>query len=455
MLTVATALCLTLLHSIWQSALLLGAWKISGMLFRNRTPLASRNVLYGFITVQLILSVITALVLIYQPRWSAVMVLPWSEWAIPFDTYLLWIYAVVVAWRLITLWYGYITLHRGARQYMKPPVHLRLYTGERAREMGIRRTVRLHLVQQIQSPMTYGFFKPVILLPVAMVNSMSVRDIEMILLHELSHIRYKDYLLNMYLLVVQQLYFFNPFFRVMAEKIKLERELNCDQRVLQYRYPAEEYAEALLKTAMLRKQFAWQLAAVSEKHELLRRIRYFATPRKEPKNNGFLICCSTLMLCCAALLIAVVSLKQSAPVSIPAIAQKVVQDNGLIYLTGSPALHEQTTPEIRTSVPVIKPKKNGTVQVKPAITPVQELTAAIAPDEMPEANPVIYLPVNLQHLPQKQVTITEVDASTGKSTVQSIRLVFINEEWVMIPEWQMESYPAADTTPVQLPHPEQ
>lgn len=455
MLTIATALCLTLLHSIWQSALLWGAWKISGMLFRYRSPLASRNVLYGLTSMQWVLSVVTALVLVYQPRWSPEMVLPWKALSVPFDIYLLWIYAIVVLWKCGSLIYDYTSLHRDTRHFLKAPVHLKLYTMERALEMGIRRKVRVHVVQNIQSPLTYGFFKPVILLPLAMVNGMSVRETEMILLHELSHIRYKDYILNMYLLVLQQLYFFNPFFSIMAKKIKLERELNCDQRVLQYRFPAEEYAETLLKTALLRKQYTLQLAAVSEKNELFKRIQYFTTPRTTPKNNGFLICTSTLVLCCTALLLAVVSLKESIPTSIPVVAQKVIQDNGLLYLTGSPALHEKASRDIRTSIPVSTPEKERKASVMPLPAPVQEFTASVSPEVFPDAAPIQYFPVNLQHLPQKQVTITEVDAATGKSTVQSIRLVYIQDEWVMVPEWQMESFPASDSAHTILPVPEQ
>ena len=52
----------------------------------------------------------------------------------------------------------------------KPPVDIRLFTKAKAIELGIKRQVNIWLSEHIQSPMTFGYFKPVILLPVALLN---------------------------------------------------------------------------------------------------------------------------------------------------------------------------------------------------------------------------------------------------------------------------------------------
>lgn len=446
--TLATALCVTLLHSIWQSACLYGAWKISGTLFRKRSALASRNVLYALTFLQLILSVITGLILIYQPRWTPEILLPLQQFTIPFDIYLVWIYAMVVVWRWAILAFGYASLHRANHSYAKPDVHFKLYTEARSREMGIRRRVRLYIAQHIHTPLTYGFLKPVILLPATMVTGMSVREIEMILLHELSHIRYKDYLLNIYLLIVQQVYFFNPFFRAMAQKIRLERELNCDQWVLQYRYPAVEYAETLLKTAIGRKQTRLQLAAVSEKRELLKRIRYFALSPDVPKNNGFLICTSTLVLLSTMFILFMSGVQRTVPANMPMMAQKITEHNRVSTPPATAIMDENTTQEVRTAITVTKPVKTVPVKRLAPVAPEREFLASNVSEEHVVDNPVMIIPVNVQQLPQKLVTLTEVDAATGKTTVQSIRLVYLNDAWVIVPEWQVESFPAVDSLAV-------
>ncbi|MBK6635063.1 MAG: M48 family metalloprotease [Chitinophagaceae bacterium] len=53
----------------------------------------------------------------------------------------------------------------------------------------------------------FWFFKPVILLPVALVNNISTQQAETLILHELAHIRTNDYLLNWFLLTAETLFF--------------------------------------------------------------------------------------------------------------------------------------------------------------------------------------------------------------------------------------------------------
>jgi hypothetical protein len=151
-----------------------------------------------------------------------------------------------------------------------------LFTQTKAYHFGIGRKVTIWYSKTIHSPMTFGFWKPVILLPVALVNQLTVEQTESLIIHELTHIKNNDYLLNWLLVIAEALYFFNPFVRIIAQKIKLEREKNCDIQVLQFDYPAIGYAETLLRTAHQQKlAYSLQMSAVKNKQDLLKRILYF------------------------------------------------------------------------------------------------------------------------------------------------------------------------------------
>ena len=123
---------------------------------------------------------------------------------------------------------------------------LRVFLKHMAAQMGLKKDVRIWLSNLVDTPLTIGFWKPVILLPVAVVNQLSLQQAEAIILHELNHIRRNDYFVNLLIACMDILLFFNPFVRILTHIIKNERENSCDDMVLQFRYDASHYANALL-----------------------------------------------------------------------------------------------------------------------------------------------------------------------------------------------------------------
>lgn len=123
---------------------------------------------------------------------------------------------------------------------------LRVFLQTVAAQMGIKKVVRIWLSELVDTPLTIGFWKPVILLPVAAINHLSPSQAEAIILHELNHIRRNDYLINLLIACMDIILFFNPFVRILTHIIKNERENSCDDMVLQFRYDAGQYAKALL-----------------------------------------------------------------------------------------------------------------------------------------------------------------------------------------------------------------
>lgn len=135
----------------------------------------------------------------------------------------------------------------------KADVEWRLFVRKFALQLGIKERVGVYLSAIVQSPLTIGFFKPVILLPLACINRLSPEQIEAVLLHELAHIKRNDYLINLLVLITEMCLFFNPFMQLISKNIKKERENICDDWVLQYQYNSASYAKALLAIA------SWQI----------------------------------------------------------------------------------------------------------------------------------------------------------------------------------------------------
>ena len=157
-----------------------------------------------------------------------------------------------------------------------------------ARRMGIRTPVDTHLSSLVQVPVTLGFLKPVILLPVAMVTQLTTAQVEAILVHELAHIRRKDYLLNLLTTVMELLFFFNPFTRWLIAQLKKEREHCCDDAVLEFQYDPHTYVSALLSLARQHQQANLAVAAIGGGGEqlLLQRAKKILQQKRTEDRPG-------------------------------------------------------------------------------------------------------------------------------------------------------------------------
>ena len=156
----------------------------------------------------------------------------------------------------------------------KIPANWRLFVKKIASQLGITKEIRIFLSENVTTPLTIGFLKPVILIPVASINHLTTDQLEAVLLHEMAHIKRYDYLVNILLSVVEISLFFNPFTQLLSKCINKERENSCDDWVLQFQYNASVYAEALLRIAYLQSSPAFAMAASGKKkNELLIRVK--------------------------------------------------------------------------------------------------------------------------------------------------------------------------------------
>jgi bla regulator protein blaR1 len=143
-----------------------------------------------------------------------------------------------------------------------------------ANNLHISRVITLAESSSITSPIVIGFFKPIILIPISMCTCLPATQLETIFIHELMHIRRKDYLINVLQSFVEAIYFFNPFVWVISRIMRSEREHCCDDAVVELRGSAREYVQALasLEEATLSKS-GLSLSLAENKNQLLNRIK--------------------------------------------------------------------------------------------------------------------------------------------------------------------------------------
>lgn len=113
-------------------------------------------------------------------------------------------------------------------------------------QIGVRQTVRLMQSELVKVPVTVGWLKPVILLPMGIILQLPADQLESILWHELAHIRRRDYLVNILQGLVETFFFFNPGLLWLSSLIRAEREACCDDIVLSRMNRKANYLEALL-----------------------------------------------------------------------------------------------------------------------------------------------------------------------------------------------------------------
>ena len=128
-----------------------------------------------------------------------------------------------------------------------PPEWLRLLDEQRQR-LGIAQTVRLGISSAVTVPVTFGWRRPVVLMPEA-ARGWEDEPLREALVHELAHVRRRDWPLQLAARFACALHWFNPLVWLLARRLRLEAELACDDQVLQAGAGAAGYAERLVALA--------------------------------------------------------------------------------------------------------------------------------------------------------------------------------------------------------------
>ena len=240
------------LHSFWQMALL---WLIIAALIKYRPHMAAVTVssmAFSGLAVGFLAFITTFLLLYFSPQHQLHAMSLFQDGYASEN----FIHASAILYIIILM----VLLTRLAASYRKililkntclnrPPGHYKIFLLDAVQYLGIKKKVALWVSELADAPLTIGFLKPVILLPVAIVNHLSTTQVEAIILHELAHIKRHDYLLNFMSQFMVTILYFNPFAKALLQMQNTETEKNADEKVLQFEYNHQLYASTLLHLA--------------------------------------------------------------------------------------------------------------------------------------------------------------------------------------------------------------
>ena len=278
--------------------------------------------------------------------------------------YLVALYAAGVLVQLCILIYSYRKLEqvKAAAHQQAPPLWMERFVQVLA-ELKISRQVQFKLSDKVNVPLVIGFFKPLILFPVSMATQLDIQQVEAILIHELSHVRRHDFLLNLIKTGIETVMFFNPFVWLSSRFIRIEREHDCDDRVVKFTGTPLTYAHALLKIEILKEKDtpALSLAANGSSQHLYHRIKRI-TDMKTTYMNA-----KQRMFAVALTLGTIVSLAWVSPAKEQALVKTAAKDlmNRLegITMKTDESLTQQDSQHLALTVPIDTPKKKKKVKI--------------------------------------------------------------------------------------------
>jgi len=152
-------------------------------------------------------------------------------------------------------------------------------------KLGIRQTINLLQSELVKVPVALGCLKPVILLPVGLINNLPAEQVEAILLHELGHIRRSDYMVNLLQHFAEAIFFFNPAMLWISSLLRQERESCCDEIVLACTNQKRNYLDALISFQEYSLHHTTYTMAISgRKQYLLNRVKRIITNENKRLN---------------------------------------------------------------------------------------------------------------------------------------------------------------------------
>ncbi len=220
---------------------------------------------------------------------------------------------------------------------------------ELCEKLNIKRTVKIYESALAKVPMVIGLLKPVILLPVSAFTGLSPRQLESIIVHELAHIIRRDYLVNLLQSILEILFFYHPAVWWINGIIRTERENCCDDIAIEQTGDSVNYAKALAgiqEQLLLKENLA--MAIAGHKNKLLKRIKRLLNQPKMKTNfiEGFTASCIIFLG------IFVIALNANA-ISEKSADKKSGKSENEISLTQNAEVKDKSTP-VSYDLPVIQ-----------------------------------------------------------------------------------------------------
>ena len=245
-------LALTLMHFLWQGALIAGLYAAARSWFsRTRSTgfryLLSCATLAAMAIAPIVTFCISDSAWTTQPAVGVVGTLasptltPGVTWLAPMTnaTFRSWS-GSATTW-IVLIWFagaiafcarlagGWVVASRIRSLLVRPaPREWQQHLDRRRTLVRLSQPVRLVVSSLVQVPTVVGWLKPIVLVPMGALTGLEPELVEALLAHELAHIRRHDYLVNVLQGVVEAILFYHPAVWWVSREMRRERELCCD-----------------------------------------------------------------------------------------------------------------------------------------------------------------------------------------------------------------------------------
>jgi beta-lactamase regulating signal transducer with metallopeptidase domain len=299
--------------------------------------------------------------------------------------------AIEILWALLSMLMlarlagGYSELRRLKSDATPAPDPWDLRLRRLCEDNGIRRQTRLLVSKQVAGPVSLGFLNPAILIPRALLDTLSDADFDHIVMHELAHLRRRDDWTNLAQRLIEAALPIHPAVYWLGRRMSLEREMACDDWVIAATGTAKPYAASLTKVAEL-SQFgpAGILAAgaAGSESQLLRRVRHMLD---RTRNVAPKLVFGPLVVAIAAVA-GLIYLGARAPQMI-AFAQSPAYENSQQEFTSARAPRAAQSPQAPVA-PMAVVNSRAPLAADPSPAAIAVLTPLASPAEQAAAPPL-------------------------------------------------------------------
>ncbi|UZD21119.1 M48 family metalloprotease [Algoriphagus halophytocola] len=333
----------TLVHTLWQLVIIAGTLWLLLKAFHKKSPAFKYHLALGSLALAVLaaLATFTYEISNFTPTpvferlalegmsfqqvkagsdlgmegWIQVLI-NWIELQLPVLVNFWFVGAILFMFRLFNSLSEISTLRKTSQTPQDFELEKKLY--RLMGKMNISKNVALRLTSHGVSPITFGYLKPIILIPIGLLVQLSPSQLEAIIAHELAHVKRNDYLINIFQSALEVLFFYHPCYWWMNQTIKELRENAADDLAVQVGIAPKELAYSLSEVLNFAKQNPPELAlaAARKRHNpTLQRIkRILGQPAQTYPQNPIISIPMLLTLLLSAGLMA--SAQQDVPVKV-------------------------------------------------------------------------------------------------------------------------------------------
>ncbi|HOW72089.1 MAG TPA: M56 family metallopeptidase [Phycisphaerae bacterium] len=195
--------------------------------------------------------------------------------------------------RLLAGWLGLRRLYLGQSQLL--PDAIDNVVCRMRQRLGLGERMEVLATRAWREPVAFGLLKPIVLLPLSLLTQYPAEVLEAMIAHELAHVRRYDLWVNVFQRVVEAVLFYHPAVWWASGRMRLERELCCDDLAIRVTGRRAEYASALVELcrtwqgsmtpALAAGMFGPRLTMMTR----VRRVLHLPTSRDESSRSGFLL----------------------------------------------------------------------------------------------------------------------------------------------------------------------